>query len=105
VRTLVALRGGRIVSAPISFKEFADLVNLIKREHSPHTFQLPVNGVWPKNRRVKYIDPHFDMRTNDVFGIKIRLMGGGEQYFHIMNECRDLEESLYERVVKWLKGE
>jgi hypothetical protein len=82
----------------MSFREFADLVNLIQREHSPLS-----GSPWPI--RIKYIDPHFDMRTSTVFSIQLRSTGGAQKTFHCQNECRDLPESLYERVVKWLKGE
>ena len=78
------------MSAPMTFSEFADLVSYIAKFHSPTRF----NG---KGLIVKYIDPHFDMRTNAVFAITFRTFGGGAIELHTQNECRSLPTSLYER--------
>lgn len=83
------------MSRPMSFKEAGALISMIYQEHSPIE---AVRGT----RIVKYIDPHFDMRTGHCFSITLRGYGW-EQTFHTQNECRDLPESLYDRVVKFLK--
>lgn len=86
------------MSRPMDFKEFAAVVNHISKNNSPFVGRSDVPTV-------KYIDPHFDMRSNTVFSITFRLMGGGEQVFYCQNECRDLKESLFERCMAYLKGE
>lgn len=83
------------MSRPMNFKEAGALISMIYQEHSPFK---PASGT----RIVKYIDPHFDMRTGHCFAITLRGYGW-EQTFHTQNECRDLPESLYDRVVKFLK--
>lgn len=50
---------------------------------------------------VKYVDPCFDMRDNKVFALTLRGFGN-DAVFHCVNECRDLKESLYERVMAYL---
>jgi hypothetical protein len=37
--------------------------------------------------------------------IKLITVGGQEILFHTSNECRDMEESLFERVMAFLKSE
>lgn len=81
------------MSKALSFKEFAEIVNFIKDHRS---FGIGEVG-YPS---VKYIDPVFDMRTNTIFSIKFR--GSFEKHFHCVNECRDLTESMFERIMEWL---
>lgn len=81
------------MSKALSFEEFAKIVNFIKDRRS---FVMGEVG-YPS---VKYIDPVFDMRTNTVFSITFR--GVGEKQFHCVNECRDLTESMFERIMAWL---
>lgn len=83
------------MSAPMEFQQAGDLLNLIRKEHSPFT---GVRG----GRCVKYVDPHFDMRTGHCFALTLRGYGW-ERTFHTQNECRDLPESLFDRVVAFLK--
>lgn len=83
------------MSAPMNFQQAGDLLKLIRKEHSPFT------GVCT-GRRVKYVDPHFDMRTGHCFALTLRGYGW-ERHFHTQNECRDLPESLFDRVVAFLK--
>lgn len=83
------------MSAPMDFQQAGDLLKLIREEHSPFT------GV-RTGRRVKYVDPHFDMRTGHCFALTLRGYGW-ERFFHTQNECRDLPESLFDRVVAFLK--
>lgn len=84
------------MSAPMNFQQAGDLLKLIRDEHSPLTAK-------PGARLVKYVDPHFDMRTGHCFSLKLRGYGW-EQVFHTQNECRDLPEPLYDRVVAFLKA-
>lgn len=79
----------------MSFQEFAKLITYIANNNSP--FKSP----YPKPS-VKYVDPHFDMRTNSVFSLTLRGFGSEDKVFHTQNECRDLPESLFERVMKYL---
>jgi hypothetical protein len=41
------------------------------------------------------------MRTNTVFSLTLRGFGG-DQSFHTQNEFRDAQESLYDRVMRYL---
>lgn len=82
------------MSVPMSFQEFADVVKYIAEYNSPFKRK-------PNMPVVKYIDPHFDMRTNSVFSITLRGYGT-EVLFHTQNECRDLPETLQERIINYL---
>lgn len=79
----------------MTFQQAGDLLKLIRDRHSPFA---PGSG----HRSVKYVDPHFDMRTGHCFALTLRGYGW-EKHFHTQNECRDLPESLYERVVAFLE--
>ena len=81
------------MSQPMSFSRTGQLLKLIYEQHSPF---VPGNG-----RIVKYVDPHIDMRTGHCFALTLRGYGW-QQHFHTQNECRDLPESLYDRVVAFL---
>lgn len=81
------------MSKALSFKEFSQIVNYISEKRSMQNNEVG----YPY---VKYIDPVFDMRTNTVFSIKFR--GAFEKHFHCVNECRDLTESMFERIMTWL---
>ena len=83
----------------MSLAEFATLFKHIQEEHSPKTMPHLV-------KCVKYIDPHFDMRTNTVFAIGFRGYGW-DKVLHTQNEYRDLPDSLYTRCMNFLdnKGE
>lgn len=78
----------------MTFHEAHELLTYIRQFHSPFTAQRGM-------RIVKYVDPHFDMRTGHCFAIKLRGYGW-EELFHTQNECRDLPESLYTRVINFL---
>lgn len=82
------------MSKPMSFQDFAEVVTYIANNNSPFNRK-------PNKPVVKYIDPHFDMRTNSVFAITFRGYGT-ETVFHTQNECRDLPETLKERIMKYL---
>lgn len=78
----------------MSFQEFGNLLKYIAANNSP------LASPYPKPC-VKYIDPVFDMRTNSVFAVTFRGYGD-EKVFHTQNECRDLEESLDQRIRAYL---
>lgn len=84
------------MSAPMNFQQAGDLLKLIRDEHSPERATRI-------DKMVKYVDPHFDMRTGHCFALKLRGYGW-EKTFHTQNECRDLPESLYDRVVAFLRA-
>lgn len=81
------------MSAPMNMQELSNLLNHIKADHS---FCNNRNG-----RFVKYIDPHIDTRDWNCFAIVFRT-SGDEVCFHTQNECRNMEQSLYERIMVWL---
>jgi hypothetical protein len=83
------------MSNPMSFKEAGELIKMIYIDHSPFSRGRG-------QRIVKYVDPHFDMRTGHCFALTLRGYGW-EETFHTQNECRDLPDSLYDHVVKFLK--
>lgn len=82
------------MSEPMTFQETGELLRHILQHHSPFTAK---GGV----RIVKYVDPHFDMRTGHCFAVKLRGYGW-EKFFHTQNECRDLPESLLTRILHFL---
>jgi len=85
------------MSAPMTLVELGELIRHINAYHSP------ANS--PRGRRVvKYIDPHIDNRDGKCFSIGLRGYGW-EQLFHTQNECRDLPESLQQRVLAFLAKE
>jgi hypothetical protein len=79
----------------MNFQQAGDLLKMIRDKHSPLTAR---NGA----RMVKYVHPSLDMRTGHCFALTLRGYGW-EQTFHTQNECRDLPESLFDRVVTFLK--
>lgn len=83
------------MSQAMSFQQFADLVKFIAEHNSPLKSKYPFPSV-------KYIDPVFDMRTNSVFALTLRGFGTNDKVFHTQNECRDLPQSLDERVREYL---
>jgi hypothetical protein len=82
------------MSATMTMQELGDLIKHILTNHGPMTERRGV-------RWVKYIDPHIDCRDGRCFAIKLRGYGW-EQTFHTQNECRDLPESLDQRVRAFL---
>lgn len=65
----------------------------------------PFNKCSMKALNVKYVYPSIDFRTNTVFAVHIKTMGGADYVLHTQNECRDLPVSLYDRCVRVLLGE
>lgn len=86
------------MSRPMNLREFADVVNHIQRYNSPFATRLVEAPC------VKYMDPCIDFRNSVVFSVKFRGFGS-EVVLHCQNECRDMEASLYERCMSYLKGE
>lgn len=82
------------MSAPMTFGEFRHLMIHIDLEHS-------VIRHCPQGKQVKYVDPHFDMRTGTCFAIKFRGFGW-EHVLHTQNEEIDNPLSLYERCMEFL---
>lgn len=78
----------------------AQLVELIEHVQSHHTIMADNRH----GKHVKYIDPHIDMRTNDVFSVQFRGYGWTHS-IHIVNECRDLPESLFDRCMAFLDAD
>lgn len=87
------------MSQPMSMAHFSVLYKRIRDNHSPFSCSRP------NARRVKYIDPHIDMRTNTVFSITFRGFGFEDKNLHCQNECRELSETLFQRCLRWLDGE
>jgi hypothetical protein len=83
------------MSAAMSFQEFGNLLKYIANNNSP------INHTIRGTPTVKYVDPHMDMRTNTVFSVKLRGFGS-EAEFYVMNEARDIPESLYDRIMTYL---
>lgn len=86
------------MSRPMNLREFADVVNHIQKNNTPFAY------IYGKTPCVKYMDPVIDFRTATVFSVKFRGFGS-EHVLHCQNECRDLQESLFERCMTYLKGE
>jgi len=84
------------MSKAMTMQELGDLLNHIRMDHS---FCRNKGG-----RFVKYVDPKIDTRDWMCFAIVFR-EAGDEVCFHTQNECRDLPESLFERVMTWLDEE
>lgn len=82
------------MSEPMNMQQTGDLLKLILNEHSMLSCKRGA-------RIVKYVDPHFDMRTGHCFSLTLRGYGW-EEHFHTQNECSDLPQSLYDRVIAFL---
>ena len=91
------------MSRAMSIEEFGKLVEHIEQEHPPYMMSYREKEL-KEGKGVKYIDPCFDMRTSTVFAVNIRGFNGDKD-FHTQNECRDLPESLFERIMNWLDEE
>lgn len=87
-------------NSAMSFAEFNELLVYISIHHSPIAFsRVAKDNNWKK---VKYLHPDIDFRTNSVFAMTVRGVGY-EKQFHTQNECSDLKETLKERVVAFLR--
>lgn len=79
----------------MTLAELNQLLSHIKNNNGPYGSRVRHTPI------IKYVDPHLDMRDGMCFAITFR-NAGEETVFHTQNECRDLPETLYERVMKWL---
>lgn len=82
------------MSQSMSMAEFRALVAHINADHSP----LKLNRV---GKTVKYIDSHFSALTESFFSITFRGFSW-EKTFSVVNEGRDIKESLFERCMEFL---
>lgn len=82
------------MSAPMNMQQLGALIKHIREHHSPDT--CGVNG-----KVVKYFHPNIDMRDGKCFSVLLRGYGW-EELIHTQNECRDLPESLDQRVRAFL---
>lgn len=74
---------------------------LLKKIYEEHN---PIYGPKKPNfRSIKYVDPVFDNRDGRVFSVTLRSFGQENGLFHVCNEQRDLEDSLYDRIIYWLE--
>jgi hypothetical protein len=83
----------------MTFAEFNLIVEFVAKECSPFS------NIDKDRRTVKYIDPHFDMRTMTVYSVGFRGLDFGPTLLHVMNESRHLPDSLFDRCVAFLKKE
>jgi len=81
----------------MSQEELNKLMEHIQKYHNPLK-------VFPRSqlKAVKYVHPNYDNRTGEWFSITIRTTDMDEVLFHTQNECSDLKESLFERVMAYL---
>lgn len=84
------------MSKPMTPKEFLTLLKYIQ------DFNSPVRPIDPKRKKIKYMYPSIDFRTNTVFAVEFRGFGIDHLVFHCQNECCDLPDSLFTRVKAWL---
>lgn len=61
------------MSQPMTFHEAHELLTHIRQFHSPFSANRT-------RRFVKYVDPHFDIRTGRCFAIKLRGMAGKKPF-------------------------
>ena len=88
------------MSRAMTIKEFGELIEHIEKEHPVYMRSQKLKG-----HSIKYIYPSIDMRDNKVFAVAFNDFSFGGKEFHTQNECRDLPESLFERIMKWLDKE
>jgi len=87
--------GSSIRKEIMDVQEMIELLRHLREEHSP--LRVSENS----GRTVKYVDYSIDMRIGTVFSVTIRGFGWRET-FHIVNECRDLPQTLSERIHAFL---
>ena len=82
------------MSKNMTLIDLANILNFVHMYHSPFSHS---------KLRIKYVDPHIDLRTGECFSITFR-MYTGERSFYTTNEFRDAEP-LYNRIMQWLNSE
>ena len=85
-----------IVSRPLTLDEFNQLIAIIQDKYC-----FGGNNWKPENVAIKYVTPIFDMRTNEFYSITFE-MYGHKHTLHCVNDCRDLEQSLFDRCIDFL---
>ncbi len=88
------LDGEIAMSEVMSFEKFMELVEHIKKDHSVYAAGM-------EGKTIKYINPIFDMRGNEIFSITFRGFGW-EHNLNCINENRDLSDSLFDRCMAFL---
>ncbi len=83
------------MSAPMTMQQLGDLIKHIRDHHSIDTTNR-------KGKLVKYVHPNIDMRDGKCFSVRLRGYGWDE-LLHTQNECRDLPESLDQRIRAFLE--
>lgn len=63
---------------------------------SKHRWAIPMRG-----RKVKYVEPIFDMRSVDIFSVRFRGMFETKE-FTIVNRPDD-DGTLFDEIMQWLK--
>jgi hypothetical protein len=84
------------MSRPLTLDEFNQLIAIIQDKHC-----FGGKNWKPENVAIKYVTPIFDMRTNEFYCITFE-MYGHKHTLHCVNDCRDLEQSLFDRCIDFL---
>lgn len=90
------------MSRPMTSAELSMIMKRVSKDFNP--FSARMNPIGESITTIKYVHPNYDNRTGTWFSIELRTMGGASNVFHTQNECRDLKESLFERVNTFLDG-
>ena len=90
------------MSKAMTIFEFNQLVSHITEKHPPCMSKFTREAKGLIGHGVKYIYPCFDMRDLKVFAVSFNGFSFEDKEFHTQNECRDLPESLYDRIMTWL---
>ena len=90
------------MSRAMTMDEFELLVKHIQAEHPPYRSRYSGKDKKMRQHRVKYIYPSIDMRDNKVFAVGFSGFTFADETFHTQNECRELSESLFDRIMNWL---
>ena len=76
--------------------ELGELLNYV------HTHHSPFRKTNQRLRTVKYVDPHIDMRTGEVFSIEFRGFFE-DKVFTVVNEGRFHPDPLLTQIMSWLQ--
>jgi hypothetical protein len=98
-------RRGGMMSKAMTIFEFNQLVAHITEKHPPYMSKFTRENKGLVGKGIKYIYPSFDMRDIKVFAVSFNGFSFGDKTFHTQNDCRDLPESLFDRIMAWLDSE
>ena len=84
------------MSQPMTLDEFNKLIAIIQDKHC-----FTSKNFKSENVAIKYVKPIFDMRTNEFYCITFEMYGHNKT-LHCVNDCRDLEQSLFDRCIEFL---